>query len=72
MRKSQTDGTTAQNLEAKFERGEDVLDYFDAKTARLVRPPAPAAASQNKKATSSYPGKSSSREKAIGGRRAKM
>jgi hypothetical protein len=65
MRKSQADGTTAQNLEAKFERGADVLDYFNVQSARLVRPQAPAASSKNKKATSSDPAKFSSQQKAI-------
>lgn len=31
MKKSQAEGTIAKNLEAKFERGEDVLDYFDVR-----------------------------------------
>jgi hypothetical protein len=30
--------TTAKNLEEKFDREEDVLDYFDVSKARLVRP----------------------------------
>jgi hypothetical protein len=30
MRKSQAEPTTAKNLEEKFDRGEDTLDYFDA------------------------------------------
>jgi len=29
MKKSQGEATTAKNLEEKFDRGEDVLDYFD-------------------------------------------
>ena len=29
--------TTAEDLEAKFGRGEDVLDYFDVRKARVVR-----------------------------------
>ena len=28
MKKSRAEPTTAKNLEGKFERGEDVLDYF--------------------------------------------
>jgi len=37
MPKSQ-DKTTAVNLEEKFDRGEDVLDYFDVSKARVIRP----------------------------------
>jgi len=37
MRKSQDKVTTAKNLEEKFDRGEDVLDYFDVRKARVVR-----------------------------------
>src|SRR5438874_5039420 len=40
MKKSHAEATTAKNLEEKFDRGEDVLDYFDAKKARLVKPQA--------------------------------
>ncbi len=38
MKKSQAEATTAKNLEAKFDRGEDVLDYFDVRKARVVAP----------------------------------
>ena len=38
MNKSQGDPMTAENLEQKFDRGEDVLDYFDVSRARVVRP----------------------------------
>jgi hypothetical protein len=38
MPKSQ-DKTTAENLEEKFDRGQDVLDYFDVSKARVIRPP---------------------------------
>jgi len=37
MPKSQNK-TTAENLEEKFDRGEDVLDYFDVSKARVIRP----------------------------------
>jgi hypothetical protein len=37
MPKSQ-DKTRAENLEEKFDRGEDVLDYFDVSKARVIRP----------------------------------
>lgn len=30
--------TTAKNLEEKFDRGEDVLDYFDVRKARTITP----------------------------------
>ncbi len=30
--------TTKENLEAKFDAGEEVLDYFDFGRARIVRP----------------------------------
>jgi hypothetical protein len=65
MRKSQADPTTAENLEAKFDRGEDVLDYFNVRTARVVRPQEATASPKNKQATSSCPAKSSSQQKAI-------
>jgi hypothetical protein len=38
MRKSRTEPTTAKNLEEKFDRGEEVLDYFDVRKARVIRP----------------------------------
>jgi hypothetical protein len=38
MKKSQTEKTTAKNLEEKFDRGEDVLDYFDVRKARVIGP----------------------------------
>ena len=38
MRKSQADQTTAKNLEDKFDRGEDVLDYFEVTRARVINP----------------------------------
>ena len=38
MRKSQAEPTTAKNLEEKFDRGEDVLDYFDVRKARVIKP----------------------------------
>jgi hypothetical protein len=37
MKKSQSEPTNAQNLEEKFDRGEDVLDYFDASKARVIQ-----------------------------------
>ena len=38
MKKSQAEATTAKNLEDKFDRGEDVLDYFDLRKARVINP----------------------------------
>jgi hypothetical protein len=38
MPKSQGRKTTAENLEKKFDIGEDVLDYFEVSKARVVRP----------------------------------
>jgi hypothetical protein len=37
MNKSRAKATTAKNLEDKFDRGEDVLDYFDVSKARVIR-----------------------------------
>jgi hypothetical protein len=39
MRKSQAKQTTAENLEQKFDRGKEVLDYFDLRKARVITPP---------------------------------
>jgi hypothetical protein len=38
MPRSQDKRTTAENLEKKFDRGEDVLDYFDVRKAHMIRP----------------------------------
>jgi hypothetical protein len=38
MKKPESDPTTAKNLEKKFDRGEDVLDYFDVPKARVIGP----------------------------------
>ena len=38
MPRSQDKRTTAENLEEKFDRGEDVLDYFDVRKARVINP----------------------------------
>ena len=38
MKKSDADPTTAKNLEDKFDRGENVLDYFDVRKACVVDP----------------------------------
>jgi hypothetical protein len=36
MKSSRDNKTTAQNLEERFDRGENVLDYFDLSKARVV------------------------------------
>jgi hypothetical protein len=38
MRSSQANKTTVDNLEEKFDRGEDVLDYFNLSKTRVVHP----------------------------------
>lgn len=38
MKKTPARPTDAENLEAKFDRGEDVLDYFDPAKARITLP----------------------------------
>ncbi len=46
MPKAQAKKTTAETLEEKFERGEDVLDYFDTSKARVIRPQSDSAKSR--------------------------
>jgi len=48
MKKSQADSTTAKNIEEKFERGEDVLDYFDVRKARVIMPSPKSTAAKTK------------------------
>lgn len=48
MKKSQAEATTAKNLEEKFDRGEDVLDYFDLKKARVIDPRSKGSAAKEK------------------------
>ena len=38
MKKSRDEPTPIENLEEKFDRGEDVLDYFNVLKARVIRP----------------------------------
>ena len=38
MKKSQARATTAKNLEERFDRSEEVLDYFDLSKAGVVHP----------------------------------
>ena len=40
MKKSPAEPTTAKNLEEKFDLGEDVLDYFDVRKGRVMKPQA--------------------------------
>jgi hypothetical protein len=62
MKKSQGEATTAKNLEEKFDRGEDVLDYFDVRKVRVIDP-------QSKRSTSktkfSYPVKRNGKRPAV-------
>ena len=61
MPKSQDKKTTADNLEEKFDRGEDVLDYFDLRKARVVDPQSKAGAKEK----FAYPGKRNSVRRAV-------
>jgi hypothetical protein len=38
MKKTQANQTTAKNPEDKFDRGEEVLDYFEVTKARVINP----------------------------------
>jgi len=38
MKKTPAEPTNADNLEAKFDRGEDVVDYFDPQQAKVILP----------------------------------
>ena len=38
MKRLQAKPTPAKNLEDKFDRGEEVLDYFEVTKARLINP----------------------------------
>jgi hypothetical protein len=48
MPRSQDKRTTARNLEQKFDRGEDVLDYFDLRKAAVVDPQGKKSAAKTK------------------------
>lgn len=61
MKKSQGEPTTAKNLEDKFDRGKDVLDYFDVRKARVIDPQSEGSA----KAKFAYPVKRNSTPPAI-------
>jgi hypothetical protein len=60
MKKSQADPTTAKSLEDKFERGEDVLDYFDVRKARVIQPQSKGSAT---KRAGAYPAKGNSKRR---------
>ena len=62
MKKSQANPTTAKNLEEKFDRGEDVLDYFDVRKARVIRPQSQGSSVKTKFA---YPAKRISNRRAV-------
>jgi hypothetical protein len=62
MKKSQAETTTAKNLEEKFDRGDDVLDYFDVKKALVVDPRSERSTAKPKFA---YPGKRNSKRPAV-------
>ena len=56
MKKSQANPTTARNLEEKFDRGEDVLDYFDVRRARVIDPQSKRSTSKTKFAYPKFEG----------------
>jgi hypothetical protein len=62
MKKSQANPTTAKNLEEKFDRGEDVLDYFDVRKARVITPQSKGSTA---KAKFAYPAKRNSNRRAV-------
>jgi hypothetical protein len=62
MKKSQAEGTTAKNLEERFDRGEDVLDYFEVKKAVVVDPGSERSTAKSKFA---YPAKRDSKRPAV-------
>ncbi len=62
MRKSQADQTTAKNLEDKFDRGEEVLDYFEVTKARVINPRSKGSVVKTKFA---YPAKRNSKRPAV-------
>ena len=61
MKKSEGDATTAKNLEEKFDRGDDVLDYFDGRKARVIGPKSKGSV----KARFAYPMKRNSKPPAV-------
>ena len=61
MKKSQAEVTTAKNLEERFDRGDDVLDYFEVKKARVLDPRSEKSTAKSK---SAYPAKRDSKRPA--------
>ena len=61
MKKPQDEATTAKNLEEKFDRGDDVLDYFDVRRPRVIDPQSKGSAAKGKVA---YPVKRNSKRPA--------
>jgi len=61
MKKTQGEATTAKNLAGKFDRGEDVLDYFEVRKARVINPRAKGSVVKTKFA---YPAKRNSKRPA--------
>jgi len=61
MKKSLANQTTAKNLQERFDRGEDVLDYFDLRKARLVDPQS----NRNAKGKFPYPVKRTPKRTAV-------
>lgn len=64
MKKSQSEPTTAKNLEGKFDRGEDVLDYFDVRKARVIEPQS-RASGVKAKSSGAYSVKSNSGQRVV-------
>jgi hypothetical protein len=58
MKKLPANPTTAENLEGKFDRGDDVLDYFDMREAHVVVSRAEQAGAKSKSAYASKRGTS--------------
>ena len=61
MKRLQDKKTTADNLEEKFDRGEEVLDYFELTKARVINPRSKASVVKTKFA---YPAKRKSDRRA--------
>ncbi|HMG05816.1 MAG TPA: hypothetical protein VK581_10160 [Chthoniobacterales bacterium] len=61
MKKSDGEATIGKNLEEKFDRGEDVLDYFDVRKARVIDPQSKGSA----KPKFAYPVKRNSKPPAV-------
>jgi hypothetical protein len=61
MKKSQPEATTAKTLEEKFDRGEEVLDYFDVGKARVIQ----AQSKNGAKAKFPYQAKGNSHRRAV-------